>query len=65
MHVTGQEKGKIYCTGPSKLATIPLYNPLKSPWCDPVRNAFVANKPLLGQVGGGNLDFFGPQMALS
>jgi hypothetical protein len=23
--------GKIYCTGPLKLATIPLYNPLKSP----------------------------------
>ncbi len=27
----GSAVRKIYCTGPSKLATIPLYNPLKSP----------------------------------
>jgi hypothetical protein len=27
----GQCSKKNYCTGPRKLATIPLYNPLKSP----------------------------------
>ncbi len=74
---------KMYCTGPWKLATIPLYNPLKSPvgvhvqknylWTSDrygsVLNAFDAGKSITRAsgrgYGPGNLDFFGPQMALA
>ncbi len=38
----GSEARKINCTGPGKLATIPLYNPLKSP-----ERAHVHNGPLI------------------
>jgi hypothetical protein len=67
---------KTYCTGPSKLATIPLYNPLKShvgvhvhkitasDCYNPVCNAFDAGKSITRASGRGlypgNRDFFGP-----
>jgi hypothetical protein len=70
---------KIYYTGPWKLATIPLYNLLKSPvgahvhkttsdLYSPECNAFYAGKSITWAsergLGSRNLDFFGPQMAL-
>jgi hypothetical protein len=67
---------KMYCTGPWKLATVPLYKPLKStmgayvhkttygPLIDTALH--MRANPSLGQgVGPGNLDFFQPQMALA
>jgi hypothetical protein len=58
---------KIYCTGPWKLATIPLYNPLKSPLETHVNTTtseplidtaqyvmlLMRANPLRGQMGGG------------
>jgi hypothetical protein len=60
--VGGSAVRKIYCAGPRKLATIPLYNTLKSPvhknTYGPVIDAalyvmlLIQANPLLGQVGG-------------
>ncbi len=59
----GSAVRKTYCTGPCKLATIPLYNPLKPPvgahvhklpWLiGPVRNAFDAGKSFIWASGRG------------
>ncbi len=65
----GQCVRKIYCTGPWRLATIPLYNPLKSPVgahvhkiaygplidtvLGPVHNAFDAAKSVTWASGRG------------